>query len=221
MPLRGLAAMGRADAARVPPAWLRPMLDTEYFGGCLDHPQARGSRGAGACNLFCTGCPDRAICASCLPSHPGHKTIQIRRSSNSNVVRVADVEDLLQVSDVQPYLLNGHAAVFLKKRPMAGKGRAGEVRCEECERTLLNAAYRFCSIGCKLDALPNDLDFTVSFVVPPKSDDETESDSSSHDDDQPSAPTSAQDGEGESSSAMAAKPSSGQHGHSKGVPKNI
>lgn len=79
--------------------------------------------------------------------------MQIRRSSNSNVVRVADVEDLLQVSDVQPYLLNGHAAVFLKKRPMAGKGRAGEVRCEECERTLLNAAYRFCSIGCKVRSI--------------------------------------------------------------------
>lgn len=63
------------------------------------------------------------------------------------------MEDLLQVSDVQHYHLNGHFAVFLKKRPMAGRGRAGEVRCEECERTLLDAAYRFCSIGCKVRSI--------------------------------------------------------------------
>ncbi|CAN6271771.1 unnamed protein product [Urochloa humidicola] len=78
------------------------------------------------------------------------------------------------MSGVQPYLLNGHHVVFLNKRRMTGQGRAGEVRCEECERALLDVKCRFCSVGCKLTALPEDLDFTVSFTVRPQSDTESE-----------------------------------------------
>ena len=77
--------------------------------------------------------------------------MQTRKSSNHVAVRVADVEVLLDVSEMQTYLQNDHHVVYLNKRPMAGIGsRAGEVRCQECERALLDAAYRFCSLGCKV-----------------------------------------------------------------------
>ncbi|RCV05077.1 hypothetical protein SETIT_1G052900v2 [Setaria italica] len=102
--------------------------------------------------------------------------------------------------------------VFLNKRHMAGQGRAGKVRCQECEWALLKAACRFCSIGCKLAALPKNLDFTVSFAVLQKNDDHP----------------SAQEGEAgtraasKQQTAMAAEPLSGQHcGHCKDVPGNI
>ncbi|CAN6237413.1 unnamed protein product [Urochloa humidicola] len=198
--------MALADAARVPPAWLKPLLDTKYFEDCLDHKEPH--------RFFCTVCPGQALCTNCLPDHPDHRVIQIRKLSGHGVVRVSDVEALLDMSGVQPYLLNGHHVVFLNKRRMAGKGRAGEVRCEECERALLDVTCRFCSVGCKLAALPDDLDFTISFTVTPKSDSEsesTESDTSS------SGGDSADEGEARTRAAsklqntVAAAPSSRQH----------
>ncbi|XP_025806636.1 uncharacterized protein LOC112885190 [Panicum hallii] len=225
--------MAQADAERVPPAWLRPLLETKYFEVCPDHPlgASRGTRSGGTCNFFCTDCPGRALCTSCLAGHPGHKVIQIRKLFGHGVVRVADVEALLNVSEMQPYLLNCHHVVFLNKRPMAGQGRTGEIMCAECERAILDAACRFCSIGCKLAALPDDLDFTVSFAVAPKSDSESlggnDSDSSTDDHTfRPSGSRSAKLGrgnsaqEGEAGTSGASKLSS-QHRRSKGVPENF
>ncbi|RCV05078.1 hypothetical protein SETIT_1G053000v2 [Setaria italica] len=221
-----IKAMALADAERVPPAWLQPLLEKNFFEDCPNHPLSN-------CNFFCTVCSDRAICTGCLPDHPGHQVIQIRKLSGHGVVRVADVEALLNVSDVQPYLHNGHHVMFLNKRPMAGRGRAGEIRCEECERALLDVACRFCSIGCKLAALPEDLDFTVSFAVPPESDSESGGSDSDYsaDGDRPSGltRTSAQEGGEAGTSAaskpqttVAAEPSSGQHRqNNNSVPKNI
>ncbi|OEL32408.1 hypothetical protein BAE44_0006573, partial [Dichanthelium oligosanthes] len=122
------------------------LLGTNYFEECPDHPlgESRGTRSAGACNFFCTDCPGHALCTPVSPA------MQIRKSSGHAVVRVEDVERLLNVTDVQPCLLNDHHALFLNKRPMAGQGRTGEVRCEQCERALLDATYRFCSIGSKV-----------------------------------------------------------------------
>ncbi|CAL5059789.1 unnamed protein product [Urochloa decumbens] len=213
--------MALADAARVPPAWLKPLLDTKYFEECLHHKEPH--------RFFCTVCPGQALCNGCLPNHPDHQVIQIRKLSGHGVVRVSDVEALLDMSGVQPYLLNGHHVVFLNKRRMAGQGRAGEVRCEECERALLDVTSRFCSVGCKgwfailLTALPEDLDFTISFTVRPKSDSESETSESYTS----SGGDSDEEGEEAGTSAasklqktVAAEPSSRQLRRQTGVPKN-
>ncbi|CAL4889453.1 unnamed protein product [Urochloa decumbens] len=208
--------MALADAARVPPAWLKPLLDMKYFEDCLDHKEPH--------RFFCTVCPGQALCNGCLPNHPDHQVIQIRKLSGHGVVRVSDVEALLDMSGVQPYLLNGHHVVFLNKRRMTGQGRAGEVRCEECERALLDVTSRFCSVGCKLAALPEDLDFTISFTVRPKSDSESETSESYTS----SGGDSDQEGEEARTSAVsklqntvAAEPSSSrQLRRQTGVPKN-
>ncbi|XP_004954678.1 uncharacterized protein LOC101775185 [Setaria italica] len=138
----GLKEMARLGAERAPPAWLRQLLGTRFFEPCPEHPAVtaiRSTRSVG-CNYFCTNCAGGALCSGCL----------IRKSSSHGLVRVADIERLLNVSLVQTYLVNGEEAVFLDKREISGKGRAGTTRCEECSRGLQDLASLFCSLGCKV-----------------------------------------------------------------------
>lgn len=76
--------------------------------------------------------------------------LQIRKSGAHGMVRVNEIKHLLNVSYVQPYLLNGVDALYLDKRPMAGMGRAYSNRCEVCNRGLPYSHTRFCSLGCKV-----------------------------------------------------------------------
>ncbi|KAJ1278315.1 hypothetical protein BS78_04G071000 [Paspalum vaginatum] len=149
--------MARLEAERAPPAWLRQLLETEFFEPCPRHPtsasRATATRTAG-CNFFCTHFTGGALCSGCLGDHEGHQLVQIRRSSGHCVVKVADVEHLLNVSLVQTYRINGANAVFLNCRPMLGHGWPGASRCEKCERGLQDATSCFCSLGCK----PNESD---------------------------------------------------------------
>ncbi|KAK3152329.1 hypothetical protein QOZ80_2BG0157460 [Eleusine coracana subsp. coracana] len=121
-----LREMARADAERVPPAWLLPLLEAMFFEPCPQHPEASRATRSGGCNLFCIDCTGRTLCHACIASdHAGHRVLQVRRSSNHNVVKVKDVEALLNVDEVQPYLINSKNAVFLNPRPQSGNGRPG------------------------------------------------------------------------------------------------
>ncbi|CAN0908049.1 Protein RGF1 INDUCIBLE TRANSCRIPTION FACTOR 1, partial [Linum grandiflorum] len=46
-----------------------------------------------------------------------HHLCEIRKSSYHNVVRVAAMENLLELSDVQPYIINSAQVAFLNERP--------------------------------------------------------------------------------------------------------
>jgi hypothetical protein len=76
--------------------------------------------------------------------------VQVRKSSKHSVVKMRDLEEVLNVEDVQPYNINGDMVLFLTERPQMGKGKAGQYRCDHCDRALLHEAYRFCSLGCKV-----------------------------------------------------------------------
>jgi hypothetical protein len=76
--------------------------------------------------------------------------LQIRKSSSHCLVKVEDLDHLLNVSQVQTYVINGEPAVFLDKRTISGKGKPGVTRCEECSRGLHDAGCLFCSLGCKV-----------------------------------------------------------------------
>ncbi|XP_062192238.1 protein RGF1 INDUCIBLE TRANSCRIPTION FACTOR 1-like [Phragmites australis] len=138
------------------PEWLDTLLSTRFFLACPAHPASPRNE----CNMFCLDCrgaPPPAFCYYCRAHrHAAHRVIQIRRSSYHDVVRVSEVEDVLDITGVQTYVINSARVLFLNERPQprgagaaAGKAAASPYNCEICGRALLDP-FRFCSLGCKL-----------------------------------------------------------------------
>ncbi|KAF8646548.1 hypothetical protein HU200_065769 [Digitaria exilis] len=151
--------MLRRVASSTPPVpeWLEALLATRFFLACAAHPASPRNE----CNMFCLDCtrgsPPAAFCYYCRAHrHATHRVIQIRRSSYHDVVRVSEVEDVLDITGVQTYVINSARVLFLNERPQprgagaaAGKAAASPYNCEICGRALLDP-FRFCSLGCKL-----------------------------------------------------------------------
>ncbi|CAH1435219.1 unnamed protein product [Lactuca virosa] len=149
----------RMEIKEFGPSWLMPMLRADYFATCRFHGDSNKSE----CNLFCLDCCGNAICPYCLIHHKNHHTVQIRRSSYNNVVRVNEIQRYLDISCVQTYIINSAKIVFLNERPQARPGKGVTHHCEICGRSLVDA-FRFCSIGCKLGGL-NRGDSKLSFTL--------------------------------------------------------
>ncbi|KAL6592456.1 hypothetical protein ACP70R_049509 [Stipagrostis hirtigluma subsp. patula] len=145
--------MRQVGVASTPvPEWLETLLSTRFFLPCAAHPTSPRNE----CNMFCLDCrgaPPPAFCYHChVDRHGGHRVIQIRRSSYHDVVRVSDVQDVLDIAGVQTYVINSARVLFLNERPQprsAGKATASPNNCEICGRALLDQ-FRFCSLRCKL-----------------------------------------------------------------------
>ncbi|MFS8019591.1 putative transcription repressor PLATZ family [Helianthus anomalus] len=128
------------------PPWLEKLLGTAFFSVCRTHGAAARSE----CNMYCLDCNTDAFCFYCRSSrHKDHQVIQIRRSSYHDVVRVSEVEHLLNIGGVQTYVINSARVMFLNERPQPKSGKAVSHICEICGRSLLDA-LRFCSLGCKV-----------------------------------------------------------------------
>ncbi|CAN0921269.1 Protein RGF1 INDUCIBLE TRANSCRIPTION FACTOR 1 [Linum grandiflorum] len=130
--------------------------------------------------MFCLDCRDAAgaFCPYCRSaSHKEHTVVQIRKSSYHNAVRVAAMKNLLELSDIQPYVINGAHVVFLNERPIPGMvgGKAIQHLCEVCGRSLLDDC-RFCSLGCKLARIKRNEDASFKTV--------TANENNVHDDDE-------------------------------------
>ncbi|THU72793.1 hypothetical protein C4D60_Mb04t15920 [Musa balbisiana] len=69
--------------------------------------------------MFCLdGGPAGSFCFYCSSDrHSGHLVIQIRRSSYHDVVRVAEIQEVLDIRCVQTYVINSPRVLFLNKRP--------------------------------------------------------------------------------------------------------
>ncbi|XP_052141898.1 uncharacterized protein LOC127761620 [Oryza glaberrima] len=167
------AAMAAGLAEREP-AWLRSLLGARFFEACAAH---RGMS-RNECNQYCLTCAAAADdaggaaavgCQWCVvAAHGGgagrdrghrHRVVQVRRSSYHNVVRVSELERALDLTRVQTYVINRDRVVFLNERPQAPRnGRCAAAAavacaaCEACGRGLLDVAFRFCSLGCKVRA---------------------------------------------------------------------
>ncbi|KAK4396429.1 hypothetical protein Sango_1479500 [Sesamum angolense] len=128
------------------PPWLERLLKTDFFGVCRTHGDAARSE----CNMYCLDCNVDAFCFYCRSSkHKDHQVIQIRRSSYHDVVRVSEIQKVLDISGVQTYVINSARVLFLNERPQPKGGKAVSHVCEICGRSLLDT-FRFCSLGCKV-----------------------------------------------------------------------
>ncbi|KAL1549371.1 protein RGF1 INDUCIBLE TRANSCRIPTION FACTOR 1 isoform X1 [Salvia divinorum] len=141
------------------PPWLERLLNTAFFSICRTHGDAARSE----CNMFCLDCNADAFCFYCRSSkHKDHQVIQIRRSSYHDVVRVSEIQKILDISGVQTYVINSARVLFLNERPQPKGGKAVSHVCEICGRSLLDT-FRFCSLGCKLVGIKGNGD--ASFII--------------------------------------------------------
>ncbi|MCO5559202.1 hypothetical protein L7F22_012797 [Adiantum nelumboides] len=149
-PPRFGAPTGIASSREGPP-WLEKFLSCTYFDPCAEHQFNKNEK-----NHFCIDCIDGPLCSrGLLAEHAKHRTLQVRKASHADGVRVENVCKLLDISSIQTYIINNHKIVFLlrqTKGKLAAKPVDGTVaarHCQTCGR-LLSDLVKFCSIKCKL-----------------------------------------------------------------------
>ncbi|KAK0578539.1 hypothetical protein LWI29_038161 [Acer saccharum] len=84
------------EEVMVKPAWLEGLMGETFFGGCGVHENRRKNEK----NVFCLRCC-LSICPHCLPSHSSHPLLQVRRYVYHDVVRLGDLEKLIDCSYIQ------------------------------------------------------------------------------------------------------------------------
>ncbi|XP_044464905.1 protein RGF1 INDUCIBLE TRANSCRIPTION FACTOR 1-like [Mangifera indica] len=127
------------------PAWLEALYTQKFFVGCSYHESAKKNEK----NICCLDCCT-SICPHCIPSHRFHRLLQVRRYVYHEVVRLDDLQKLIDCSSVQAYTINSAKVVFIKKRPQNRHFKGAGNYCTSCNRSL-QEPYIHCSLGCKVD----------------------------------------------------------------------
>ncbi|PON37832.1 B-box-type zinc finger [Parasponia andersonii] len=150
--VREVYGSGEAEAGmdrNMKPAWLEGLMGETFFGVCGAHENRRKNEK----NVFCLHCC-LSICPHCLPSHRSHPLLQVRRYVYHDVVRLGDLEKLIDCSFIQPYTINGAKVIFLNQRPQSRSCKGSANICFTCDR-ILQEPFHFCSLSCKVDYLVN------------------------------------------------------------------
>ncbi|XP_065851382.1 protein RGF1 INDUCIBLE TRANSCRIPTION FACTOR 1 [Euphorbia lathyris] len=126
-------------------AWLDALYSEKFFVGCSYHETAKKNEK----NVCCLDCCI-SICPHCVPSHRFHRLLQVRRYVYHDVVRLEDLQKLIDCSNVQAYTINSAKVVFIKKRPQNRQFKGSGNYCTSCDRSL-QEPFIHCSLGCKVD----------------------------------------------------------------------
>lgn len=129
------------------PAWLEALLSEKFFVPCTKHATLKKNER----NVFCVDC-NGGVCQHCVHSHQSHCLLQIRRYVYHDVIRLQDIQRLLDCSQVQTYIINSARVVFLNQRPQPRPAKGLGNACGTCDRSLQDS-YSFCSVACKVDAV--------------------------------------------------------------------
>ncbi|KAJ7555577.1 hypothetical protein O6H91_05G045500 [Diphasiastrum complanatum] len=141
------------------PRWIHPFLVGDYFSNCRNHSCKRNER-----NQFCIDCIQGPLCHIGLQGHIGHRTLQVRRASHMDAVRVSDVQKLADISSIQTYSINGAKIVFLLCRPQHKIVKDAPHSCITCGRSLADPV-NFCCISCKLFGVSNRMDASATLCL--------------------------------------------------------
>ncbi|KAK7304735.1 hypothetical protein VNO77_42622 [Canavalia gladiata] len=162
------------------PAWLEALYTQKFFVECSHHENAKKNEK----NICCLDC-STSICPHCLPSHRFHRLLQVRRYVYHDVVRLEDLQNLIDCSNVQAYTINNAKVVFIKKRPQNRPFKGSGNYCTTCDRSL-QEPFIHCSLGCKVDFVVkhykdlspylrrcNSLQLSPDFLIPQEMGDST------------------------------------------------
>ncbi|RAL49851.1 hypothetical protein DM860_002142 [Cuscuta australis] len=139
---------GGGGGCGVKPAWLERLTAEESFFAVCGAHQRRRKRNEK--NIFCLLCC-QSFCPHCLPSHQSHPLLQVRRYVYQDVIRLDDLEKLIDCSYIQPYTINSAKVIFLNQRTQSRSSCKGSANyCFTCDR-ILQAPHSFCSLSCKVD----------------------------------------------------------------------
>ncbi|KNA08038.1 hypothetical protein SOVF_166300 [Spinacia oleracea] len=127
------------------PAWLEALYSETFFVNCPVHETAKKNEK----NVLCLDCCT-SLCPHCLTTHRLHRLIQIRRYVYHDVIRMEDLEKVIDCSNVQAYTINSAKVIFIKKRPQNRQFKGAGNYCTSCDRSL-QEPYIHCSLGCKVD----------------------------------------------------------------------
>ncbi|XP_057422238.1 uncharacterized protein LOC130716071 isoform X2 [Lotus japonicus] len=149
--------------------WIRALMSSRS-GYCDEHFDLRSSEK----NIFCVDCAVR-VCRHCKEAHSLHRSFQIYKYSYQDVFRHSELQKYFDCENIQTYISNNERIVHLKPRPAIGRPKAVDLcpdskskdynfstklksggTCEECGKHLPDERNCFCSITCKISALPVD-----------------------------------------------------------------
>ncbi|KAI3803037.1 hypothetical protein L1987_31185 [Smallanthus sonchifolius] len=127
------------------PAWLEALYMQTFFTACQTHENSKKNEK----NICCLDCCI-SICPHCVHVHRFHRLLQVRRYIYHDVVRLEDLEKLIDCSNIQAYTINSAKVLFIKKRPQNRQFKGTGNYCTSCERSL-QEPFIHCSLGCKVD----------------------------------------------------------------------